>query len=382
MKEAYSRTHPFLASVKTRHSLCLAGSEKETQHLEIDISGSNIQYSVGDSIAVLPLNDPEIVKEILNTQKSAGSESIQEPKTSKTFEFSEFLERHANLADCTRKLVDEVHRRQSDPKKKEFYGKLLNEEGGTLLKEYLHTNDILDLLQENPEVVFSPQELVSFVKPMMPRFYSISSSQKAVGNEVHLTVVLQKWEARGRVRRGVCSHFLSGLVPLGSAQVPLYLHPHRGFTLPEDTEAPIIMVGPGTGVAPFRAFMQEREFLQAKGKNWLFFGEWTRSHHYFYQDYWENLQRSGKMRMDVAFSRDQEHKVYVQHKMLENGKELFRWLEEGAYFFVCGDASRMSKEVDAALHEIVRVHGGLTDEKTKEYIKALRHSKRYLKDVY
>ncbi len=382
MEENYSRSNPFLASVKTRHTLCRPGSQKETQHIEIDISGSNIRYSVGDSIAVVPSNDPELVRRVLATQGARGDEMIVEPKTLRQVSFSEFLLHHANLADCTRKMIDEIAQRLSSGSKKDDYCKLLSEEGGADLKEFLKGRDVLDLLEESGQACLSPQELAGLLKPMMPRFYSISSSQNAVGDEIHLTVVLQRWEAKGRVRQGVCSHFLCAQVPLNDAVVPIYLHPHRGFTLPEDMAVPLIMVGPGTGIAPFRAFMQEREFHGAHGKNWLFFGEWNRAHHYFYQDFWEKLEKHGKLRVDLAFSRDQESKVYVQHKMLENGKEIFKWLQEGAYFYVCGDASRMSKDVELALHEIVKAHGGFSEERAKEYVKELRHQKRYLKDVY
>jgi sulfite reductase (NADPH) flavoprotein alpha-component len=382
MTDKFSRNHPFMASIHARHTLCRPGSLKETIHLEIDLKGSDMQYVVGDSIAVIPANDPELVQCILKCLKASGNEWIDDSRSKQKIQLIEFLLNQANLRDCTRKFIDEIAKRQTAVSKKTALEKLFETENSEPFKIYQNAHDVLDALEDNQEVVFSPQELCDLLKPMMPRFYSISSSQKAVGDQVHLTVVLQKWDAKGRKRHGVCTHYLCNLTPLNVPVVPVYLHPHRGFTLPKDPNAPIIMVGPGTGIAPFRAFMQERDVLDSMGKNWLFFGEWNRSHHFFYEDFWNSLQNKGKMRMDLAFSRDQNEKIYVQHKMLEKGKELFQWLEEGAYFYVCGDATRMSKDVDLALHQIVAAHGGLSDEKTKEYIKALRNAKRYLKDVY
>jgi sulfite reductase (NADPH) flavoprotein alpha-component len=195
-------------------------------------------------------------------------------------------------------------------------------------------------------------------------------------------VALQKWRIFGKERLGVCTDYLCRRVPLHAEVVPVYINPHRGFTLPEDKHTPIIMIGPGTGIAPFRAFMQEREVLDAAGKNWLFFGEWNRFHHYFYEDFWSSLEQKGKLRVDLAFSRDQKDKIYVQHRMIENGKEIYRWLQEGAYFYVCGDASNMAKDVEAALQKILINEGGLSEEQSREYIKALRKEGRYLRDVY
>jgi sulfite reductase (NADPH) flavoprotein alpha-component len=294
----------------------------------------------------------------------------------------EYLAIKANISDLSKKLLLNVYERQTALHKKELLEHLLKEENHYLLKEYLASRDLLDVLQEHSEVEFAPQELVNLLMPMMPRFYSIASSREVVGEEVHLTVALRQFELHQRQRVGVCTHFLCNLVPIQEGEVPMYVHPHKGFTLPSDPNTPIIMIGPGTGIAPYRAFMQERERSNVSGKNWLFFGEWNRNHHFFYEDYWKALETKGKLRLDVAFSRDQECKIYVQHRMMERGNELFRWLEEGAYFYVCGDANQMAKDVDAALYEIVRHQGKFSEEEAKGYIKKLKAEKRYLRDVY
>ncbi len=259
MKEKFSRTDPFLASIKERYPLCKPGTSKETVHIEIDLADSGMEYEVGDSIAVLPSNDAALVQKTIELLGATGSEVIENPKTKETIQFCEFLSNNANLRDCTRKFIGELGKRQSTPTKKADLEELLEKDGSEMLKEYQKNHDILDALELNKEAAFLPQEFCNLLKPMMPRFYSIASSQKAVGNAVHLTVVVQKWSSRGRERLGVCTHYLCNMIPLKSPDVPIYVHPHRGFTLPNDPHTPIIMVGPGTGIAPFRAFMQERE---------------------------------------------------------------------------------------------------------------------------
>lgn len=382
MSVKYSRTNPLMASIKERYLLCRPGTPKETVHIEIDLADSGMEYEVGDSIAVLPTNDLSLVQEIVGLLGVSGKEIINDPKTGEKIQLRDYLATKANLRDCTRKFVGEICERQNVAEKKLHLEQILESGSSENFKDFQNTNDVLDALDDNKEVSFELQEFCDLLKPIMPRFYSISSSQKAVGNEVHLTVALQKWRSQGRERLGVCTHYLCDMAPLNLPFVPIYVHPHRGFTLPSDSNAPIIMVGPGTGVAPFRAFMQEREVLGSTGKNWLFFGEWNRAHHYFYEDYWTSLQKKGKMRVDLAFSRDQDDKIYVQHRMQENGKELYQWLQDGAYLFVCGDASQMAKDVDAALHNIVKEHGCFTDDQAKAFIKGLRKENRYLKDVY
>ena len=238
-----------------------------------------------------------------------------------------------------------------------------------------------DFLIENEEAVFSLEEIVSMLMPLLPRFYSISSAQSVVGDEVHLTIAVVEYNSNGHPRRGVCTYYLCHLALLMQSVIPLYVHPNNGFTLPPDAGTDIIMIGPGTGVAPFRAFMQQRA-LEGAGRNWLFFGEWKVAENYFYKDFWSQLVAQNKLQIDTAFSRDQEDKVYVQHRMLEKGAELYQWLENGASIFVCGDAHRMAKDVDSTLHQIVQTFGAKSEKEAKDYIKKLRADKKYLRDVY
>lgn len=378
----YSKTHPFMASVKERYSLCGKGVDKNTFHVVLSLKGSGISYTVGDSIAIQPINDPEIVENTLRALKATGDETVQEKHTALPWSFREYITRKANLNEVSKKMIGEIAKRQTNPEKKERLENLLKEGHREELKEYQGAHEVWDAFEENSECTFSPQEFVLMLQPLLPRFYSISSSQCAVGDEVHLTVAELVYETNGHIRRGVCTHYLCEMAPLNQPVVPIYVQPSNGFTLPENSEAPIIMVGPGTGVAPFRAFLQERVAKGATGLNWLFFGERHRDQSFFYHEYWNEMVQAGKLRLDTAFSRDQEHKVYVQHKIIEHGKDIFDLLEQGAYFYVCGDAHRMAKDVDAALHHIVTLYGHYDEQGTKDYMKRLRSEKRYLRDVY
>jgi sulfite reductase (NADPH) flavoprotein alpha-component len=223
---------------------------------------------------------------------------------------------------------------------------------------------------------------VDMLSPLLPRFYSIASSQLVVGDEIHLTVAGLRYNSNGHERFGVCTHYLCDLAPLNEAVISLYIQPHHGFTLPKEKEADIIMVGPGTGVAPFRGFMQERALHQGTGRNWLFFGERSYQEDYFYRHFWQDLETRSLLKVNTAFSRDQEHKIYVQHRMLEHGAEIFRWIDNGAYFYVCGDAQRMAKDVETTLLQIIQIYGSKTEQEAKEYLKKMRTDKKYLRDVY
>jgi sulfite reductase (NADPH) flavoprotein alpha-component len=241
---------------------------------------------------------------------------------------------------------------------------------------------VLDVLEEFSAARFTPEEFVKVLRKLQPRLYSIASSQRAVGESVHLTVAVVRYkvEHSQRQREGVCSTFLS---ERSAGGVPVFVHSAKHFRVPENTDAPVIMVGPGTGIAPFRAFLQEREATGAKGPNWLFFGEQRAATDFLYQQEFDAAVSSGLLqKFTTAFSRDQAQKIYVQNRMIEHGKELFEWLEKGAYFYVCGDAKNMAKDVDAALHTIVEQNGGKSVDEAREYIDALKKEKRYRKDVY
>jgi len=378
----YDRNHPFNATVKERYSLCKPGSKKFTHHVVLDLKGSGIQYHVGDSVAIYPTHDPELVQRTLQALGAKGDEIVHDKHTQQPYSLREFLTSKASITDVSRKMVQEMANRQTDAAKKERLNFLFAEGNKDALKEYQKNHELWDALEENREVVWSPTELPQFIQPMLPRFYSIASSQKAVGEEVHLTVSYVKFVSNQYPRLGVCSHFLCDMAQMHKTAIPLYVQPSNGFILPQDPKTDIILIGPGTGVAPFRAFLQERIETGATGRNWLFFGEWNSAYDYFYQDFWESLEKEDQIRVDTAFSRDQPHKVYVQHRMMENASEFWEWLKNGAVAYVCGDAHRMAKDVDATLHQIVQEQGRMDDTAAKAFVKQLRADKRYLRDVY
>jgi sulfite reductase (NADPH) flavoprotein alpha-component len=288
-----------------------------------------------------------------------------------------------NITSFSKKFIQELTQRQTDREKKENLEWLFSPEGKDALKIYLDSHEVWDLLMKHHEVVFDPQEFSDLMMPLLPRFYSIASSMREVGEEIHLTVALLQYETNDHSRVGVTTNYLCNLVPVGEPCVPIYLHPNtHGFTVPENPATPLIMIGPGTGIAPYRGFMQERIHQIGSGPHWLFFGEWNRAYDYLYEEDWMSWEAAGKLRIDLAFSRDQAHKVYVQHKLLEQGKELYAWLQQGANVYVCGDAHSMAKDVDQTLHQIVRTHGQMTDDQSKQYLKQLRADHRYMRDVY
>lgn len=367
MEKQYDRDHPFLATLTERYSLCKEGSQKRTLHMVLNIKGSGIRYKVGDSVGICPTNDPQTVAKTLKALKASGSEQVADKK-GRTFLLREYLAQHANLKTVSKKLAQEVWKRAQHSVEES--------------KEWLLQFEVWDFLEMFPAAAFSAQEIVDLLMPLLPRFYSIASSQSLVGDEIHLTVSYLNYETQGVGRVGVCTHYLSSLAPLGEPCIPIYIHPSHDFHLPEDHQAKVIMIGPGTGVAPFRAFMQEREARGHEGENWLFFGEWTKEKEYFYQEDWERWESLEKIRLSLAFSRDQVEKIYVQHLMEKNSKEFYRWLTEGAYLYVCGDAHRMAKDVETTLHRILMQEGGMGEKEAHDYIKRLRQEKRYLRDVY
>ncbi|MBS4167893.1 sulfite reductase [Parachlamydia sp. AcF125] len=378
----YDRKNPFLASIKERYSLCNPGSKKNTYHLVLDLKDSGISYAVGDSVAIFPQHDPELVDRTLKILNASGNEVIVDKRSQETLPLHAFLTTKVAITTVSRKLYTETAARQLQADKKAQLSYLLQSENQPLLKAYLEKHGLWEFLAEHSEVKWNLQELCDSLMPLLPRFYSIASSMKAVGNEMHLTVALPHALAETEVKRGVCTHYLCHLAPLNEPVIPLYIQAHHGFTLPENIHAPMIMIGPGTGIAPFRAFMQERTALKAPGKNWLFFGEWHRAHNFFYEGYWKELEAQGHLRLDAAFSRDQEQKIYVQHLLHEKGEEVFEWLQNGASLFVCGDAHRMAKDVEKTLKHIVSTHGNLDEPETEKYFKTLKSEKRYLRDVY
>ena len=253
-------------------------------------------------------------------------------------------------------------------------------------KHYLtgwnEAHDVLDVLEEHAQVRLTPAELVETLRKIIPRLYSIASSQKAHPGQVDLLVVSVRYTIRGRVREGICSTWLTDRWPIGAAAEVYSQNQQKHFALPANGDTPMIMIGPGTGLAPFRAFIEERHALGARGRNWLFFGEQRRASDFFYEDQFTTYERDKFLRLDTAFSRDQAQKVYVQHRLCEHARDVWAWLDEGAEFFVCGDKDRMATDVDTALHQIIETHGGRTPDQAREYVEQMRTTKRYKRDVY
>lgn len=377
---SYTKDNPYLGKIKKRYLLNKTGSSKKCFHLELSVD-SNISYEAGDSIGILPSNDPAILQKIERHLSIPLSDTIYSSRYKTEFTLQDFLEKKANITKLTSGLFRFLLDLAPTQKKVEL-AHLLDPEKKALLADFLHQHELWDLLIEL-EIYKAPAgELCDKLLPMLPRFYSIASSHKLHPSEIHLTVAEVSFTSLGHPRYGVGTHFLCHLAKEEKTPIPLYIHPSHGFTLPLDLDAPIIMIGPGTGIAPFRAFMQERESLGAKGKNWLFFGERNQAFDYYYEDYWQKLQKNHFMKLTCAFSRDQKEKIYVQHRLKEHGKEVWNWLQNGCYLYVCGDETAMAKDVEAALQEIAKEHGNMPEEDAFSFLKKLKLEKRYLMDVY
>jgi sulfite reductase (NADPH) flavoprotein alpha-component len=376
----YSRKNPFPATLTVNQKLTAEGSNKDTRHFEIALSGSGLAYEVGDSLGVFPKNDHELVEGILKNQEFTGDERVTNPD-GKTVSIREALTKDFIVSEPAKQLLQALPGKDSSSA---FLKDLLDPGSKSHLDVYLWGRDVLDLLEEFTAAKFTPEEFVKVLRKLQPRLYSIASSQKVVGEAVHLTVAIVRYqpERSSHLHRGVCSTFLAERAE-GEGKVPVFVHNAKHFRVPENSDTAAVMVGPGTGIAPFRAFLQERKATGANGKNWLFFGEQKAASDFFYKDQFAAWQADGVLtKLVTAFSRDQAEKIYVQHRMLEHAAELFDWLENGAIFYVCGDASRMAKDVDTALHQIVEKIGSKTTEQAKEYVDALKKEKRYRKDVY
>lgn len=373
----YSRKNPFPGRLLVNRRLNRADSEKETRHFEISLADSGISYEVGDSMAVYPTNDPALVEDILKTLNAKGDEVIVGQKGGPETTLREALLRDHGITQPTPKMLRAIAERASAAP---LLNELLHEDRRHDLDTYLWGMEVIDFLREHPSVGFTPEEFVGLLPKLQPRLYSIASSLKAHPDAVHFIIDVVTYTSHGRKRKGVCSTFLAERC--ADSPAPIYPTASK-FRLPEDNDVPIIMVGPGTGVAPFRAFLQERQAIGARGKTWLFFGAQRAQSDFYYKENFEKFMADGVLtRLDTAFSRDQEHKIYVQNRMMGSSGELWKWLEEGAHFYVCGDAKRMAKDVDATLRDIVRQQGGKSDEEANEYVEKLKSDKRYKRDVY
>jgi sulfite reductase (NADPH) flavoprotein alpha-component len=374
----YSRKNPFPAKLLASRRLNREGSEKETRHYEFSLVGSGLRYEVGDSMGVFAQNDPRLVDEILHALHFTGDEKVTS-KEGETFALRDGLIRHYQITQPSRQFLEAmVERAPGTADLRE----LMHPDRRTELEHYLWGLEIIDFLMGSPSLRLTPEEFVATLRKLQPRLYSIASSMKAVPEQVHFVIAVVRYETHGRQRQGVASSYLADRVKPDD-HVPVFVHVAKGFRLPEDPALPIIMVGPGTGVAPFRAYLQERATTGATGKNWLVFGEQRSKCDFFYEDEFVAWQKRGVLtRFDTAFSRDQAQKIYVQHRLMEHGKEVYAWLQDGGHFYVCGDAARMAKDVDVALHRIIEQEGAKTPERAAEYVEQLRKEKRYKRDVY
>lgn len=374
----YTRKNPFPAKLTVNRKLNLPGSEKETRHYEFSLAGSGLQYEVGDSMGIFPENDLQLVEEMIHALHFSGEELVTN-KEGERFSIREGLLRHFHITQPSKQFLEAIIQRSADAGE---LRELMQPERKPDLDKYLWGLEIIDFLLDNPSVAFTPDEFVATLRKLQPRLYSIASSFKSCPEQVHLMVASVRYTSHGRNRLGVASIYLAERLTADGV-LPMFVHVAKGFRLPEDPGIPIIMVGPGTGLAPFRAYLQERKAIGATGKNWLFFGEQRSKCDFFYQDEFERFKEEGLLtRFDTAFSRDQAHKIYVQHRLIEQSKELYAWLENGAHFYVCGDAAHMAKDVDVALHQIIEKEGTKTPEQVAEYVETLKKQKRYKRDVY
>ena len=373
----YDKKNPFPSTLKRRVLLNREGSAKETLHLELCLAGSGLEYLPGDSMAIVPTNSPEIVGQVIEAGEFDAGETV-ELKGGKTKPLGEAFATDLNITGITKNVLKKYNAFAQSEK----IETLLNPENKAALDDYLRGREVIDMLTDFPVPGLAASDFCGTLRKLLPRLYSIASSPKAHPGEVHLTVAVLRYHSHGRDREGVCSTYTADRVNEGTT-MPVFRHYDKNFKLPEDGATPIIMVGPGTGIAPFRAFVEERAATGATGKSWLFFGDQHQATDYLYGDEWERYVGDGKLsRIDLAFSRDQEHKVYVQHRMLEHAAEMYSWLNDGAVFYVCGDASRMAKDVHEALITIAEKEGGKSREDAEAWVKQLHTDKRYLKDVY
>lgn len=375
---SYSKNTPFPGTLLQSRVLNDEDSNKETRHVEISLVGSGLDYEVGDAMGVVPSNCPVLVHDFIDALGFNGTDVVPGSDGTDICLREALLSHYEIGSNVPTDLLERVAEATGDDDLEALIGADARDER----EEFLWGRGVIDVVTDYPEVDWAPDEFVDLLRPLTPRLYSIASSPEVHPNTIHTTVAAVRYDAYGRERKGVCSTFLADRIQPG-ATVPVYLQPNSHFGLPNEPDRPIIMVGPGTGVAPFRAFLQERRATDAPGKNWLFFGEQHEDTDFLYEDELMGMVDDGTLdRLDTAFSRDQSEKVYVQHRMLEQSDRLFGWLEEGAAFYVCGDRTHMAKDVDAALHQIVQDEGNLSEDEAEDYVKTLKKEGRYERDVY
>lgn len=373
----HGKKNPFPAETIDNLVLNDEGSSKETLHLEFSLAGSGLSYEPGDSLAVIPVNAPDVVKAILQAAKLTGNEEVEVKNVGRKV-LADALREDYDITALSRAVLTKL----ADALDSVVLRGLLAEDSKEQLKAYTAGREIIDAIVDFAPNGLSADALTGIFRKLPPRLYSIASSPLAHPDEVHITVAAVRYETHGRQRKGVCSTYLADLVKTGDP-VQVFVQPNKAFRLPADGSTPVIMVGPGTGVAPFRAFVEHRAAVGASGKNWIFFGDRQYTYDFLYQLEWQDFLKDGVLtRLDVAFSRDQPEKVYVQDRMIQQAKDLYQWLEEGAHFYVCGDADRMAHDVHEALISVVENQAGISREAAEAYVEDLKKTKRYQRDVY
>ena len=373
----YTRNNPYQSAVLVNRLLTAEGSEKETRHIELALE-EGMTYTPGDAVGIVPENRQDLVDEMLGALGYTGSERVLDHYKVE-ISLEEALRTRLAIGKLERGRITQMVKLAPDS---EGLKAMAGVDNKARAEEYCYGREFIDLVRDFPGVITAPQQLFQVLARLTPRMYSIASSQALYPDNVQTTVRVVRYDAHGRSREGLASGHLGTRAPVGGS-MPIFLHANGLFRLPEDTTAPVIMVGPGTGIAPFRAFLEERQARGEKGDNWLFFGEQRRALDYLYQDEFEGMHRDGLLtRLDTAFSRDQAKKIYVQDRIQENAAEVFAWLERGAYFYVCGDATRMAKDVEMALLDAIAKGSNGTLEHAAEYLEGMKKSKRYQRDVY
>jgi len=372
--QVWTREQPFTASLSVRQKITARNAEKDVEHIEIDLSDSGIQYQPGDALGVWPVNAPDLVSEILSLHGLKGDETVQLPDGTST-DIRHALTHHVDITQNTPSFVQAYAAHSGKRELQEIV------ENAEALDVYLASTPPVGVFAEHPYRL-PAQELLKLFRPQAPRLYSIASSQDDVGDEVHLTVGVVQFRHHGQHYTGAASGYLGHLLEEGDG-VRVFVEPNPHFRLPADGDTSIIMIGAGTGIAPFRAFMQQREAQGDKGRNWLIFGNQRFTDDFLYQAEWLQYRKSGLLtRADLAWSRQGKEKVYVQHRLTQAGADVWQWLQEGAHLYVCGDANRMARDVDRALKEIVMTHGGMSEDDADDYLNDLREDRRYQRDVY
>lgn len=372
---AHDKRNPFPARIIDNLDIVGRDSTKETRHFELDIAGSGLTYQPGDALGIVTRNDPAVVAALLDAAGLSGDSAFAvkgEPTT-----LAEALESHFEIAITPPRFLDHWAAVTGAAELRRLSG----DDGKAERQAWLRAHHIVDIVRRFPSKSVDSETFVAGLRPLQPRLYSISSSLSAMPDEAHITLAPVRYQLHGEARHGVASAHLADRSAVGDT-LPVYIQPNEQFRLPEDDKA-IIMIGAGTGIAPYRAFLQEREARGSSGKSWLFFGERNFRSDFLYQTEWQDWLKDGLLgRMDVAFSRDQSGKAYVQHRMVERAGDLFAWLEDGAHLYLCGDAARMAPDVHETLISIVAEEGRLQREGAEDYVRALQRSHRYQRDVY